>query len=150
MTAQMDESMSPDRTPRTVVGAVIIDGGRVLAARRIKPPELAGQWEFPGGKVEPGETPEEALRREVAEELGLSITVGEELKPERGVWTISPRYVLRLFVATISAGAEPAVGKDHDQFRWLAEPELDGMAWLDADRRALETVRHYIGAHTSD
>ena len=67
-----------------VVGAAILAGGRVLAARRTSPPEAAGRWEFPGGKVEPGETAEAALCREVAEELGCRIAVTGLAGRQRG------------------------------------------------------------------
>ncbi|MCL2732926.1 MAG: NUDIX domain-containing protein, partial [Actinomycetia bacterium] len=59
--------------PRVVVGGAVLDRGRLLAARRTAPPELAGQWELPGGKVEPGERDEDALVRELREELGVTV-----------------------------------------------------------------------------
>ena len=59
--------------------ASIVEDGRVLAARRTGPPELAGQWELPGGKVDPGETEADALARELAEELGIEVAVGERV-----------------------------------------------------------------------
>ena len=127
-----------------MVGAVIIDRGRVLAARRTRPLSLAGRWEFPGGKVEPGEDPTAALQREIAEELDLSITVGVELPGPGDGWPISPAYVLRLFSCTVSGDRAATAGPDHDQFRWLGPTELDSVTWLPADRQALSAVAAYL------
>lgn len=135
--------------PRTVVGAVIIDCGRVLAARRAVPADLAGGWEFPGGKVEDGETLEGALRREVAEELDLAIVVGPELAGPDGAWPISSAYELRLFIAAVAGGGDPTPGPDHDQVRWLDADELDAVAWLPADRQAMDAVRALLAAEPS-
>lgn len=122
-----------------VVGAVVIADGRVLAARRTRPAELAGRWEFPGGKVEPGEDPSAALVREIREELDATIDIGAEVVGD-GPWVISERYVLRLYAATVAAGA-PRPGVDHDALRWLCVDELESVAWLPSDRLALAAVR---------
>ena len=78
-----------------VVGAVIVDSlahpRRVLASRRTRPTALKGRWEFPGGKVEPGESAEAALIREVQEELDVTLMLGEELMPSGSYWPISER-----------------------------------------------------------
>jgi 8-oxo-dGTP diphosphatase len=121
-----------------VVGAVVVDAGRVLAARRSRPDEVAGLWEFPGGKVEPGEDPRAALRRELLEELDAVVSVTEELAGSP--WPISTRYVLRLYAATLVSG-EPAPGADHDAVTWLRPDRLDDLDWLPADRLALDSVR---------
>src|SRR5262245_47078389 len=76
-----DGPMQQERV-RVVVAAVIERDGLILAARRTGPPELAGQWEFPGGKAEPGENDIAALERECREELGVRIAVGERIGPE--------------------------------------------------------------------
>lgn len=133
--------MTAGRT--TVVGAVIVEGGRVLAARRTRPSELAGFWEFPGGKVEPGEDPKVALAREIREELSAAITVLDEVVSPSGPWLISEKYVLRLFSAAPSVG-DPTPGADHDEIRWLGDGELDELNWLPSDRAALETVRQVL------
>lgn len=127
-----------------VVGAVIVDAypnaTRVLAARRTRPPELAGQWEFPGGKVEPGESPQQALTREIAEELCVSILVHEELLPPTDdTWPASNGYRMRLFYATVPSGeARPVDG--HDAVRWLSRAELADVQWLASDRDVIERL----------
>ena len=127
-----------------VVGAVIVDSlaqpRRVLAARRARSNALRGRWEFPGGKVEPGESVEAALIREVQEELDVTLMLGEELKPPGNTWRLISDIVgLRLFWAEIFVGT-PAPGEDHDEVRWLDAAELSSVNWLDADRAALPAV----------
>lgn len=121
---------------QVVVGAAIVRDGRVLAARRSAPPALAGGWEFPGGKVEPGESAEAALARECREELGVSIAVGALL----GTADIRPGYALHVYVAALLAG-EPRPLEDHDALAWLSGDELDDVPWLPADRPVLAAVR---------
>lgn len=130
----------PPAHPQVVVGAVIVDGGRVLAARRARPADLAGRWEFPGGKVEGDESPQEALSREVREELSAFIAVVGEVTGEGSPWRISGDYVLRLFRASVVRG-EPTPGTDHDCLRWLEPDELAALEWLPSDRQALPAVR---------
>lgn len=103
--------------------------GRVLAARRTFPAEAAGRWELPGGKVEPGETREDALVREVAEELGCTIAVTAWLP---GEVPVGERHVLAVATATLLAG-EPRP-HEHDRIRWLAADELGEVDWLEPDR----------------
>lgn len=126
-----------------MVGAIIVDSLanpiRVLGARRSRPAELAGFWEFPGGKVEAGESSEQALAREVSEELGVTLEIGRELTHEQGVWPISERYELQLFFAVISQG-EAVHGESHDMTRWLDARTLDSVPWLPADRAALKQL----------
>ena len=124
---------------RVVVGAAIVRGGRVLAARRSAPAALAGAWEFPGGKVEPGESPAAALARECREELGVQIAVGELL----GSADVAPGIVLHVHVAELIAG-EPQPLQDHDELRWLAADELDDVSWLPADRPVLGALRERL------
>jgi 8-oxo-dGTP diphosphatase len=119
-----------------VVGAAIVRDGRVLAARRTFPADAAGRWEFPGGKVEDGETPDAALAREIVEELGCTIAVGAWL-PERV--PIGERHVLTVALATLADG-EP-VPREHDALRWLSVDELDDVDWLDPDRPFLTALR---------
>jgi 8-oxo-dGTP diphosphatase len=107
-----------------VVGAAIVRDGRVLAARRTEPPELAGLWEFPGGKVEPGEAPEQAVVREIAEELGVTVRLEHWLGPEVD---IAGGWVLTVAVARIVEGVPTLT--DHDEIRWLGPDELGEVTW---------------------
>ena len=126
---------------RVVVGAAVLDGeGRVLAALRADP---AG-WEFPGGKVEPGESEPDALVRELAEELGVAASVGERVGPDGPV--AGGRLVLRVWTARITAG-EP-VPTEHAALRWLDAGQLDAVDWLPADRPVLPFLRHFLTAST--
>jgi 8-oxo-dGTP diphosphatase len=126
-------------TTRVVVGAAIVRDGRVLAARRSAPPELAGRWEFPGGKVEDGESDLAALVRECREELGVSAEIGDLLAET----PISDGLVLRVHVVELIAGV-PKPLEDHDKLRWLAATDLDSVDWLPADLPVLVRVRPYL------
>lgn len=103
---------------------------RVLLGRRDRPPELAGRWEFPGGKVEPGERDTEALQRECREELAVEIELGERLG---GDLPLPHGAVLRVWVATLAQGCAP-VPREHGELRWVAAGELAGLDWIPADR----------------
>jgi len=124
------------RPPSSVVGAAIVRDGRVLAARRTAPAEAAGRWEFPGGKVEPGETPEAALVREVAEELGCRVEVTGWLA---GVVAIGGSHTLAVALARLVEGEPDPV--EHDLVRWLGAAELGDVDWLEADRPFLAELR---------
>ncbi len=122
---------------RVVVAAALIRDGAVLAARRSYPPAVAGQWEFPGGKVAPGETDAEALGRELTEELGVDATVlGGQVGPDIG---LDVELVLRLYAVT--AVGEPVIAGSHDALRWVSAADLDDLGWIDADRRLLPALR---------
>ncbi|MER5933732.1 (deoxy)nucleoside triphosphate pyrophosphohydrolase [Streptomyces sp. NPDC002054] len=123
-------------TVRVVVGGALCRDGRLLAARRSTPPELAGRWELPGGKAEPGETVPEALVRELREELGVET---EPLERIPGEWPVKPGLVLQVWTARLLSG-EPEALADHDELRWLAPAELDSVDWLDQDRPAVAEI----------
>jgi 8-oxo-dGTP diphosphatase len=124
-----------------VMGAAILHRGRVLAARRTFPRALAGGWELPGGKVEPGESPEVAVVREVAEELGCRIDVTGHLA---GEVPIRDGYTLRVALARLVDG-EPVPREDeHDAVRWLGPDELQEVAWLEPDVPFLEELREVL------
>ncbi|MFJ3225733.1 (deoxy)nucleoside triphosphate pyrophosphohydrolase [Streptomyces sp. NPDC086783] len=121
-----------------VVAAALLSEGRLLAARRSAPPELAGRWELPGGKVEPGEAPEAALVRELREELGVDTEPGERVP---GEWPLKPGLVLRVWTARLLPhSAEPKPLQDHDALRWLTPDEVDDVDWLDQDVPAVRAL----------
>ena len=121
-----------------VVAGAVIAGSALLVAQRVRPPELAGRWELPGGKVAPGETERDALARELAEELGLEIAdivVGDRLGvdiPLNATATLRA-YRVRLI------GGEPHP-HDHRALRWVTAAELDDVDWVPADRGWLEDL----------
>ena len=114
-----------------VVGVAIVHDGRVLAARRSYPADVAGRWEFPGGKVDDGETPDEAAVREVAEELGCLVAVTDWLEPEV---RIRDGLVLRVATATLVDREPVPRHGEHDAVRWLRPGQVEDVDWLAADR----------------
>lgn len=123
--------------PTLVVGGAVVDDllrpTVLLAARRTEPPHLAGGWELPGGKVDPGEEPLAALHRELAEELGVEVEVGEELVAPNGLgWDLPPAHRMRVWLVRVSAG-EPAPIEVHDELRQLPLGRWGEVGWLPAD-----------------
>jgi 8-oxo-dGTP diphosphatase len=121
--------------PRVVVGAAILSGACLLAAERSAPPELAGRWELPGGKVEPGETDEAALVRECREELGVDVLLGTRIGRD---WRIGEFGVLRVWLATVASGEPRAL--EHRQLRWLTVDALHDVDWLPGDLPVVERI----------
>jgi 8-oxo-dGTP diphosphatase len=125
-----ERHVSWQRSPRVIVAAIIVMDGRVLACERSAPPEVAGRWEFPGGKVEPGESDAAALARECAEELGVRVRVGARVGPD--VPLAHGRAVLRVFRVDLVDGDVPQA-LEHAAMRWLGADELTSVPWLPAD-----------------
>ncbi len=119
-----------------VVAAALVDHGRVLAARRVGPVDVAGGWELPGGKVDAGESAAAAVVRELREELGCTVDV---IRALGGDAAIKPGYRLTAHLACLVSG-EP-VPHEHDAIRWLGPEDLDDVQWLPADRPFLAELR---------
>ncbi len=122
-----------------VIGAAVVRHGRVLSTRRTHPPGAAGRWEFPGGKVEPGERPADAIVREIREELGCEVAVTGMMS---GTQPIKDGYTLQVALAEIVDG-EP-VPHEHDALRWLGPEELDQVTWLGPDLPFLAELREVL------
>lgn len=120
-----------------VVAAIIAEKGRIFATQRGYG-EFKDGWEFPGGKIEEGETPQQALVREIQEELDTEVEVGDLLGTVEYDY---PTFHLSMqcFLCRIKSGRLNL--KEHEAARWLAEDELDSVDWLPADIEVLEWIR---------
>ena len=121
-----------------VAGALIADRALLVAQRR-RPPDLAGLWELPGGKVAPGETEVTALARELREELGVEVVVGERIGVDVA---ISDAMVLRAYLVKQTGGVLTAL--DHRALRWVDATELLDLPWVPADRAWLPELRSLL------
>jgi 8-oxo-dGTP diphosphatase len=146
MTEMIDSSrlVSESRIVHVVAGVITDAAGRILLARRTEGRDLAGLWEFPGGKVDPGETPEQALVRELREELGIETRIGEALiaVPQQ-----YPHKRLRLDVRRIEGWTGVVKGLDGQALAWVPPHKLTSYAMPDADRpvvAALHDPEHYL------
>ena len=109
-------------------------GWELLSARRTEPPVVAGKWEFPGGKIEDGETQEECVVREIKEELGIDVVLHERVEgPLDGFWPLTERIAFALWIVTVVAGQEPVILEDHDAIEWLSADDLFRVEWVPAD-----------------
>jgi 8-oxo-dGTP diphosphatase len=120
-----------------VVAAIIRKEGKIFATQRGYG-EWKDWWEFPGGKMEPGETPEEALKREIREELSTEIRVDELLCTVEYDY---PKFHLTLHCYLCSLVPEALHLNEHEAARWLANDELDSVKWLPADREVIEKIK---------
>ena len=121
-----------------VVAAIFTNGEKVLAMRRAPHKPLPGKWEFPGGKIEPGESPEQALIREIKEELDVEITSLELFDHST---TILPSWEVELSCFKVEADKSPEQSTDHDQLIWLEKEKLHTLDWSDSDLPAVEKLQ---------
>lgn len=129
------------RTARVVVATALVCDGRVLAAQRAGPGSHAGRWELPGGTVEPGESEAEAVARECREELGTEVVAGDRVGTDLPIDV----GLLRVYAATVVAGAPRPRALEHAALRWVGASELGGLPWLDADRAVLPELAALLG-----
>lgn len=132
--AERPERAFPAPNSLTGVGVIVVGPGeRILLGL-----SHDGRWELPGGKVEPGESPEQALVRELREELGVETGVLERIP---GEWPLKPGHVLQVWTVRLLSGT-PSPLQDHDALRWLRPEEADSVDWLVQDRPAVaEAIR---------
>ncbi|WP_308219846.1 (deoxy)nucleoside triphosphate pyrophosphohydrolase [Arthrobacter jinronghuae] len=157
MHSEENSSQTGTTAPRSspavqVVGAAILDSlarpSKLLAARRSAPEALAGLWEFPGGKVEPGEGCMEALHRELAEELGIRVELGAEVpRPLEQGWPLNRSAAMRVWLAEVTDGT-PEPLEDHDELRWveLTEKALMELPWIPADLPIVTALQQTVAA----
>lgn len=127
----------PVRRSIEVVGAVIVRDRMILAARRGLESRLPGLWEFPGGKVEAGETARDALEREIHEELDCSVVVGDELITTTYAYDFGD-VTLTTFWCELRSGAPRLI--EHSEVRWIHPTELDSIEWAPADIPAVRLI----------
>ena len=125
-----------------VVATALVRDGRVLAARRTRPPELAGRWELPGGGVEAGESEPDAVARECHEELGARVRATGRLGPDLPIAV----GLLRVHLAELLPGSPEPVALEHSALRWVGAAELHGLDWVDADRAVLPDLSAVLDA----
>ena len=133
--------MKTIRVVAAVMKAVNEEGKRIIFATQRGYGEFKGGWEFPGGKIEEGETPQEALKREIMEELETEITVGELIDTIEYDY---PTFHLSMdcFWAEIVSG--DLVLKEHEAAKWLTKSELDSVEWLPADITLIEKIKEAL------
>jgi 8-oxo-dGTP diphosphatase len=141
-----DRCHTPPVADQLVVAAVLVDDlahpTRTLGARRMRPDSLAGRWELPGGKVEAGEDPLAALRRELEEELQITVEVGDELLGPGGpgsAWPLTSGLVMRVWWCAVRTGV-PEAGVAHDALAWVDAATINDLAWLDPDLPLVDVI----------
>ena len=121
-----------------VVAAILVDSENRIFATQRGSGDWKDWWEFPGGKIEPGETPEEALKREIWEELETRISVGQLLQTVE--WDY-PKFHLTMHCYLCRVESGSLTLKEHEDAKWLSSNELDSLQWLSADWEIIENLK---------
>lgn len=124
-----------------VVATAIVRNRQVLAQQRAFPSDHAGRWEFPGGRVEPGESEKAAVVRECREELGVDVIAGNGIGPDV---SLRNGMILRLYTATLLDDSPEPVAVEHSAVKWIGIDEFDDLPWLDADLAFLPALRDLL------
>ncbi|HIY23763.1 MAG TPA: (deoxy)nucleoside triphosphate pyrophosphohydrolase [Candidatus Brachybacterium merdigallinarum] len=127
-----------------VVGAIVERDGAVFAARRNPERSAGGLWEFPGGKVEACESPEEALRRELQEELGVDATIGPFI--ERSLSDVGNSRIELSCYAVHFEGDDPVASSDHDAMQWVPLDDLSSLEWAPGDIPIITVLAERLAA----
>jgi len=125
---------------RQVTAAVIEKDGKILIAQRRKGSTLGGRWEFPGGKIEPGETAEECLKRELKEEFDIETEIGKFIIASRFRYCMVPIELLAYRVRYLSGDFKV---REHDQIRWVSPSELKLYNFMPADKPIVELLQQH-------
>lgn len=113
-----------------VTAGIIFNGDKFLIARRAPGKHMGGYWEFPGGKLEPNETPEACLRREIKEELSIDIIIDSFLADNEHYYS-NKHILLKAYICTYISGVVQL--KDHDEIRWIYSKQLNSYVFAPAD-----------------
>jgi 8-oxo-dGTP diphosphatase len=130
--------MKKKTNPKIVIVAVIEQGGSILIARRKQGKQHPGRWEFPGGTLEDGETPEQCLKRELEEELAISTEVGSLYCI--GEHKYSPDFSIRLLAYRTTVKSDAFSLNDHEEIRWVKPADLSEYDFPEADRPIVEKL----------
>lgn len=139
------------KATQLVVGAVVVDDlrqpTRFLAAQRAYPAQLRGQWEFPGGKVEAGESPQAALARELREELNIVANIGMEVMSDipLSAWPLKPGLQMRVWLVSTDR-PEISPGTSHMQVKWVTPVQALDLNWLAPDLPIVRQIIKLMGA----
>lgn len=128
-----------------VVGAVVLSAGKVLCVQRGPDGALPGLWEFPGGKIETGETPQQALAREIQEELRCEVAVGEEVTTTRHEYDFGIVHLTTFYCELLDRNPELV---EHSQLVWSDPDDLRDLAWAPADIPAVDLIERRLGRRT--
>ena len=139
------------KATQLVVGAIVVDDlrqpTRFLAAQRAYPAQLRGQWEFPGGKVEAGESPQAALARELREELNIVANIGMEVMSDipLSAWPLKPGLQMRVWLVSTDR-PEISPGTSHMQVKWVTPVQALDLNWLAPDLPIVRQIIKLMGA----